>query len=220
MAYTTVHIEIAKRIFAENPGRIQSFPDYLLGSAAPDAVHIREPYNSDMKKLSHASFSPEKWGHAKDCDKWQKDALDFYRGNANSENRSYLLGYLSHILVDIENNRIMWGAFRDRCNAENHRELLPCYRRDSIVIESLLCERDPDMPTLRMQLITGKAYPLPDGYVTEAEVYKARESFLSHRRIPKAEADAHIFTACTPGQTDDFIDICAKELPQLIFALQ
>lgn len=58
MAQPMMHLLIADKIYTEKSGSIHSYGDFLLGSIAPDAVHVKENYTREQvmfreKNASH-----------------------------------------------------------------------------------------------------------------------------------------------------------------------
>lgn len=56
MAQPMMHLLVADKIYAEKPGSIHSYGEFLLGSIAPDAVHMREECTREQKRISHYRF--------------------------------------------------------------------------------------------------------------------------------------------------------------------
>lgn len=59
MAQPMMHLLIADKIYTEKSGSIHSYGDFLLGSIAPDAVHVKENYTREQKDISHYRFNSE-----------------------------------------------------------------------------------------------------------------------------------------------------------------
>ncbi len=92
MAQPMMHLLIADKIYTEKSGLIRSYGEFLLGSIAPDAVHMRENYTREIKEISHYRFN----------NKSPVSYFDtFFDEYAGSENRDFVLGYLVHLLSDM-----------------------------------------------------------------------------------------------------------------------
>lgn len=48
MAQPMMHLLIADKIYTEKSGSTHSYGDFLLGSIAPDAVHVKEDYTREQ----------------------------------------------------------------------------------------------------------------------------------------------------------------------------
>ena len=91
MAQPMMHLLIADKIY-EKFSSIHSYGDFLLGSIAPDAVHVKENYTREIKDISHYRFN-------------SKSHIDYFDTFINeyhtSENKDFVIGYLVHLLSDM-----------------------------------------------------------------------------------------------------------------------
>ena len=53
VAQPMMHLLVADKIYTEIFSSIHSYGDFLLGSIAPDAVHVKEDYTREIKNISH-----------------------------------------------------------------------------------------------------------------------------------------------------------------------
>lgn len=92
MAQPMMHLLIADNIYGEKPGSFRSYGDFLLGSIAPDAVHMRADCTKEMKRISHYRFTSENPISHFD---------GFFDEYHTPENRDFVIGYLVHLLSDM-----------------------------------------------------------------------------------------------------------------------
>lgn len=92
MAQPMMHLLIADNIYRENPGDFSSYGSFLLGSIAPDAVHMRADWTREMKRISHYRFTNESPISHFD---------GFFDEYHTPENRDFVIGYLVHLLSDM-----------------------------------------------------------------------------------------------------------------------
>lgn len=92
MAQPMMHLLIADKIYTEKSGSIHSYGDFLLGSIAPDAVHVKENYTRELKEISHYRFNSK--SHINYFD-------TFINEYSTSENKDFVVGYLVHLLSDM-----------------------------------------------------------------------------------------------------------------------
>lgn len=111
MTYPMTHLCIAYNILNTTP-QIKEPCDFLLGALAPDSVHFRDNYNSDMKKISHLCVGNEKWGEITNNQEWLENALAFLNANKYEKNSDFIHGYCAHIITDIQTNIKMWTPIR------------------------------------------------------------------------------------------------------------
>ena len=129
MPFAMTHLCIAKNVIGHFPGYIDNLSQFYLGNIAPDAVHNRENYVSDYKKVSHLCVGTEKWGMITNNDEWIANVSKFLKEHKNSPDYSFILGYCSHILSDIFNNINVYMPFKekyatklDKCGGFYHSE--------------------------------------------------------------------------------------------------
>jgi hypothetical protein len=118
MAFTMTHLIVSEYVNKIQTNQIQSLPSYYLGSIAPDAAHQRANYNSDYKKASHLISGDEKWGMVTKTEDWKDNIVKFLNKRKDSENRDFILGYCTHLLVDIYNVVNMWIPFKKKYTDE------------------------------------------------------------------------------------------------------
>ena len=111
MSFTMIHLIIADNISTAVSHRIENLPQFFLGSIAPDAIHNRENYSSDLKKGTHLCVGPENWGRITNNDEWKDNAMAFLHAYRGSALQDFITGYGIHILTDIYNNQNVWNPF-------------------------------------------------------------------------------------------------------------
>ena len=57
MAQPMMHLLIADKVYTKKLSSVFSYGEFLLGSIAPDAVHIKENYTRELKDISHYRFN-------------------------------------------------------------------------------------------------------------------------------------------------------------------
>ena len=65
MAYQMIHMEVAYRLLDRLPW-IKEKADFILGSVAPDSVHMSPAYQVSMKEKSHLFNGSGEWGNTED----------------------------------------------------------------------------------------------------------------------------------------------------------
>ena len=118
MSFTMTHLAVAKRV-NDKLGIVKDLPSFFLGAVAPDAVHMRENFNGDMKVSSHYSVEGDYWGQVANADIWRQQSFAYIESLRDSSNRDFYLGYFIHILTDAYNHDKMWLPFVDKRLAEN-----------------------------------------------------------------------------------------------------
>ncbi|MDE7282815.1 MAG: zinc dependent phospholipase C family protein [Lachnospiraceae bacterium] len=92
MAQPMMHLLIADKIYAKEFSSIHSYGEFLLGSIAPDSVHVKANYTRELKDISHYRFNS----------KSHISYFDTFTNEYNTvENKDFVVGYLVHLLSDM-----------------------------------------------------------------------------------------------------------------------
>lgn len=104
MPTSSIHAIVAKKI-SDVHKNLNNY-DYFLGSVAPDSVNL---YGFAEKE--------ERWGahlRDKDLDKWTNNIVQFYNEQKDNYNESFLKGYITHVITDIEYDRTYYMKVREQ----------------------------------------------------------------------------------------------------------
>lgn len=132
MAQPMMHLLIADALYQNKSLSIDSYGEYLLGSIAPDAVHVREDYSRELKDLSHYNFN----SHS------QLTHFDnFLKKYKTLENKDFTLGYLVHLISDMVWYHIVRVPFKlNYANGlSHHMSMNEAYYYDCEQIDYVLC---------------------------------------------------------------------------------
>ncbi len=113
MSFVMTHLAIAKEI-NDQMGIAKNLPSYFLGTIAPDSVHVRSDYHSDMKKIAHFCPGDEGWGRITDNQEWRDRTLGLLQSYRNHPDFDFMLGYFIHILVDTYDNEKIHIPFKEK----------------------------------------------------------------------------------------------------------
>ena len=92
MAQPMMHLLIADKVYTKKFSSVFSYGEFLLGSIAPDAVHVKENYTRELKDISHYRFN------SKSSISYFDTFFDEYY---TSKNKDFVIGYLIHLLSDM-----------------------------------------------------------------------------------------------------------------------
>ncbi len=194
MPYTILHLEIADRILNTiNLDRSQ----FLIGSIAPDAIHMRKNASLDEKRAIHM-YGP------RDISVRFQNLMNFYQKYEGQINHSYLFGWLSHLQADFLMLYWLNWHFKLRYNPEmsnNIREQL--YRTENSFLESAIYHGDPDKFDGILNSITDSEITEIPGILTKNEI-ALWISDIRTRSYEKSNLDNSYFTM---SRTKQFFDI-------------
>lgn len=183
MAYQMIHMEIAYRLLQAFP-RLLGQAEFLLGSVAPDSVHMNPDYEIRMKVRSHMFEGCGPWGDTQDYERWDSNIRKVLQGisdlaqTSETGYRSYLLGMCVHCLTDYQNDLYIWRRLQ--------KEFVPkmgldAFKKDYYVeargIDRWLYQSSPHTAEIRRLLLEAEAYEVAD-MVKKAEVEQMRRHLL------------------------------------------
>ncbi|MDE6642443.1 MAG: zinc dependent phospholipase C family protein [Acetatifactor sp.] len=205
MAQPMMHLLIADRIYSEKSDSILSYDDFLLGSIAPDAVHVKKNYTRELKDISHYRFNSK--SHISYFD-------TFFGEYSTPENKDFVVGYLVHLLSDM----IWYHSVRVPFKEEflkaplQNMSMNEAYYADCEQIEQLMfLERNA--PHIIEALNRGKAYSL-EGLIDAEDVkgwkeklifdYNNKKSILLHTQYISEKHIRDYITNCA-GQCMEYL---------------
>jgi hypothetical protein len=114
MPFVMTHFAVAKAI-TDNCDCVKDFKRFYLGAIAPDCVHVRNDYHSDMKKCSHFQMEGEFRGSENtDSTGWRENVLRQLKSLKDGGDKDFYLGYFVHILTDICDHDTVYKPFISR----------------------------------------------------------------------------------------------------------
>ncbi len=205
MAQPMMHLLIADKIYTEKASSIHSYSDFLLGSIAPDAVHVKENYTREIKDISHYKFDSK--SHISYFD-------TFFDEYYTSENKDFVVGYLVHLLSDM----IWYHSVRVPFKEEFQKAPLQnismneAYYADCEQIEQLMFF-EKNTSRIIETINKGNAYSL-EGLIDAEDVRAWKEKFIYDYNNRK---NISIQTKYISEQhIRDYIADCAKECTEYL----
>lgn len=200
VAQPMMHLLIADKIYTEKSGSIPSYGDFLLGSIAPDAVHMSTDDTRERKCISHYGFTRE--SHLSYFD-------TFFGAFATAENRDFVLGYLVHLLSDMIWYHSVRVPFKERFVQAPFidRSMNEAYYADCGQIDKLLFWEE-NAPHIINGIRGGKAYSL-EGMIDSESVGAWKEKLILDYHTRR---NVHLHTGyILEHHVRDYIADCAKE---------
>lgn len=170
MPWPMVHFAIASELISKPPSEL------LLGSLAPDSIHVRTNLRTDKAKTH---LMPEEGRFATD-----EELKAFFESNkklaySDPKFMQYLCGYIAHIYTDRVWTFDIYPAYEVHPNGRN------VYTKDVTKLEFLILRNWDKASDWLSELNVGKAYDL--GGLLEAEVYQYRGEKLEFLANPDNE---------------------------------
>lgn len=111
MSFQMIHMEIAYRLLEYLP-QIEHPAEFILGSVAPDAVHMNPHYDVSSKVKSHLFKNCGMWGDTLDYEQWRSNIEAYFERIAAAQEeparRDFEIGICVHCLTDRWNDIRIW----------------------------------------------------------------------------------------------------------------
>jgi hypothetical protein len=215
MPFAMTHLCISYNILLNTP-QIKKPCDFMLGALAPDSVHLRDNYNSDMKKKSHLCVGEEKWGRATNNEEWQKSILTFLQENKHIENVDFIYGYCTHILADIQNNIKIWTPFLLKNIEQLKKGMGSKYHEESYAIDYALYLSSPHQKEIWEILEDSIGYDIP-GIVSLDEINKMKHDILYGQYLDRESVDGSLNKYVTLSHIQEFISEESQYIKNLLY---
>lgn len=197
MPWPMVHFAIASELISEPS------PELLLGSLAPDSIHVRTNLRTEKAKTH---LMPEVGRFATD-----EELGAFFESNkqlaySNPKFMQYLCGYIAHIYTDRVWTFDIYSAYEVRPNGRS------VYTHDVKKLEFMILRNQSKANDWLSELNVGRAFDL--GGLLEAEVHQYRAKKLEFLSNPANEplGDLNIISI---EAMEEFIHTTGLALKQL-----
>jgi hypothetical protein len=212
MPFPMVHLSIARNILG-TAHHIKRPCQFMLGSIAPDSVHFRPDFESEMKKASHLVIGDERWGRVTDNAGWKENVLRFLELMKDFEDPDFILGYCAHVLADIKHNIEIWTPFRLEHQHELDSGQGSALHREAVEVDFELyrtCRERPEMWDLLEQ---AQAVDIP-GIVRSSDIERARSHLLYKQYLGRKPVDTSAYKYVTVKRMTDFAADASREIAQ------
>ncbi|NOU93256.1 hypothetical protein GC093_08495 [Paenibacillus sp. LMG 31456] len=178
MPWPMVHFAIAAKVASLEPS-----PSFLLGSIAPDAIHMRDHATRKEKGITHL-VSEDKFPSIEIL---KRECLSYLSLNINLDWKEYILGYFAHIYADIRWTDTLYAEFEREYYGDKN-EIRKIYNQEVSQVEfNLLRSEDWAQKVLKNLQLAHVFADTP--FVTQNEVSQYRdvkiEWLLDDRNEPK-----------------------------------
>ncbi|MBE3650991.1 hypothetical protein [Paenibacillus polymyxa] len=171
MPYPMVHFAIALELCSRTPSS-----SFLIGSIAPDAVHVRGDVTRSEKGITH--FVCEDRFPSREI---LKERCQYYLNlNVDTNWTEYILGYFAHIYADIRWTETVYSNFEREYKGEKD-EIRKVYNMESNQVEFNLVKREEWAEDVLNKLYVGNAYSI-EPLLTQIEVNQYRDIKLQWLR--------------------------------------
>jgi hypothetical protein len=215
MPFPMTHLHIAYNILSNTP-QIKKPCDFMLGAIAPDSVHFRDNYVSDMKKISHLCAGNEKWGMVTNNQEWLENVLSFLEENKDTEKADFIYGYCSHILADIQNNIKIWMPFQLENKEALEKGMGSIYHQESNNVDYALYLLQPQQKIIWEILKDANGYDIQN-VVDLREINEMKDTILRSQFIDREDVDMSSNKYVTLSNMQKFISVESQYIRKLLY---
>lgn len=218
MSLQMVHMEIAYRLLEYLP-QVKYPAELILGSVAPDAVHMAPHFDVDRKIKSHLFEGCGPWGDTQDSERWRRNIDAFFEkavaGEKEPARRDFALGICIHCLTDRWNDIRIWKQARNKylpsMEFEAFREV---FYGDYRNIDWWLYQNSPNTTAIRMMLADAAAFSV-EGVVDVTELERIREHLLYEQYdVEKVDITSNRFLI--KERIEEFMDFATNAIRETL----
>lgn len=203
MPWPMVHFAIATKVYVTDPS-----PSFLLGSIAPDAIHMRHNVTRKDKGYTHL-VSEDKLPSIEII---KKNCLEYLNQNTEVEWKEYILGYFAHLYADLRWTETIYAEF-ERNYQGDKQDLRNIYNKEVSQIEFNLFKSEEWAQSVITKLQRAKAFTI-EPFITRQEVSQYRDVKIEWLFDDGNEPNINpIYFAA--GSVRDFIIKTSNELSEL-----
>lgn len=182
MSFQMIHMEIAYRLLKHIP-QIGNAANFILGSVAPDSVHMNPRYDVSMKVRSHMFEGCGKWSDTQDYQRWNENIKSifckFFIDKEQTAYRDFVLGLCTHCLTDYWNDIKIWKKLQEGyIPPMDFEEFRDAYYPEARGIDLWLYQNSRHTQTIRAMLSEATAFDIA-GLVNKTDVEKQRNYLLN-----------------------------------------
>ena len=212
MAYQMIHMEAAYRLLEKLPW-ISQKADFILGSVAPDSVHMDPAYQIAMKETSHLFTGSGEWGNTGDFENWDRNirACWLTQRQKESGGRDFAAGVCVHCWTDLIYARDIWMKLRHHYTPiMGFDTFQKAYSVEARGIDLWLWQNSPNTMEIKELLEAGTFYPMA-GLHSSANMSRLKENLL-HHQYEGEKVDVSDYQYVPEAVIREFISEAPKEI--------
>lgn len=222
MAYQMIHMEVAYRLLEQIP-QIENAAEFVLGSVAPDSVHMNQAFDVNMKVISHMFEGCGKWSDTQDYQRWRSNIKSVFcsvlDAKERTDYRDFAIGLCVHCLTDYWNDINIWKKLQKEyipsMKFETFREL---YYQEARGIDQWLYQNSKNTENIREMLLKAKSFDV-EGLVKKAYIEQQREHLLNVQYDVEA-VDISNYRFLSAEIIEDFIDFVVNDIAKTMVSWQ
>lgn len=191
------HVFIAEELYKEFNKEID-YATYILGSTAPDAVHVLADYSPRLKEKSHIFPPRVNWGEVSkgdDEERWLESIRQYYMANRRNDSTGFFEGYIIHLLSDVYCAIHFFEPFMKSITGDI-LEKKNQFKEESYGVNYYFYERYQKCRNLYQLLSTGKAETM-DGVIDKKTIEDRTNQLFEFEFRPRNISNIDAYQICT-----------------------
>jgi len=221
MSFQMIHMEIAYRLLERFP-QIENASEFILGSVAPDAVHMDPKYLVDFKVKSHMFEGCGKWSDTQDYQQWKKNIRRVFYKAAGEEKtiyRDFVLGLCVHCLTDYWNDIKIWKQLQSRyIPTMTFEEFRDAYYPEAKGIDLWLYQNSTNTGKIRKMLAEATVLEV-EGLVNKENLERQR-NYLLDTQYNEERVDISNYQFLSADDIEAFIKFTVDDIVQIMMTWQ
>lgn len=209
MAFQMTHMEVAYRLLKKWDW-VKYPAEFIVGSVAPDSVHMRDNYDVSMKIKTHLFEDCGPWGDTQDYDHWIENIRAFWKINGENEKdekiKTYVAAICVHCLTDYCNDRNIWRYLQYQyMDALGGIEVFKTeYYPEALGIDKWLFKNSKNTEVIVDLFRKGECIEL-NGLLCEADILKQKDHMLN-KQYAYIDVDISKYKYLSGKFIEDFLD--------------
>lgn len=175
-------MEIAYRLLG-HIAQIENAADFILGSVAPDSVHMNPRYDVSMKVQSHMFEQCGTWSDTQDYQRWYENIKNIFcnyvLAKEQTAYKDFVLGLCVHCLTDYWNDIKIWKKLqKEHIPPMNFETFKDAYYPEARGIDLWLYSNSRHAKIIRAMLSEAASFGIA-GLVSKADVEEQRAFLLN-----------------------------------------
>lgn len=218
MAYQMIHMEIAYRLLNVLVD-ITHPAEFIIGSVAPDSVHMNPAFEMGRKVKSHMFEGCGEWGDTRDYERWMQNIKKMLTCTNHIKDstgyRDFLLGMCVHCLTDYWNDLNIWRRLqREYIPPMSSGEFKDAYYPEARGIDIWLYQNSKNTKAIIKLLSEASAFDVK-GMVNREDIEKQRKHLLNVQYyVPIVDISGYRFLS--PDFLESFIESTVKYIADSI----
>ncbi len=218
MSYQMIHMEIAFHLLHRFPG-IFSHAEFIVGSIAPDSVHMNPNYDVSLKVASHLFEGCGEWSDTQDYERWNRNITEFwhkYWSHARTkEEKSFIAGICVHCFTDYSNDLYIWRKLqKENIPPMTLEEFRQAYYPEAKGIDQWLYQNSEHRSEIKELLAVGHTFEIGD--LLNAEQIELQRQHLLHVQYDTEIIDISKYRFLSGQKIIEFIEHTVNAIEEVL----